>query len=389
MPAASHTARTAAPAITPVPGAAGTSTTSGAPKCPITGGNRAAFQRHFDHAARAVLDGLLHAGRHFVRLAIAPADPAPAVADDDHAAKLNRRPPLTTAAQRWILMTFRSVRRTGRFGRHWDYCLKCLVSTSLVIGIPTTSIFCSRCYGARTSCRSDTATQNPARPRGPHRPMPPRGRDICTAAVEAHLLDARPPWPARQWPLPTASAAFLLPPYFTSPLSVVSVVAAAASVRPASRRSPGRTCACGCETRSAAAARSCRESACAPAGSGAAALIADWFFVIHSSNSPGAADRRLYTAYSLPHTAYYFVIALPALRRTLRRRSGCPCPCRAPACAPHALRRRTGRPLLVDALDHDVRLVGAGDLQARRNRHVHFVGEADAQLQLFFWTAAR
>ena len=36
-----------------------------------------------DHAARAVLDGLFHAGRHFVGLAVAPADAALAVADDD------------------------------------------------------------------------------------------------------------------------------------------------------------------------------------------------------------------------------------------------------------------------------------------------------------------
>ena len=115
MPAASHTARTAAPAITPVPGLAGTSTTSAAPKCPCTGcGIVLPSSGTVDHVARAVLDGLFHRRRHFVGLAVAPADFAAAVADDHHAVKLKRRPPLTTAAQRRILMTF-SIRSLLRF----------------------------------------------------------------------------------------------------------------------------------------------------------------------------------------------------------------------------------------------------------------------------------
>ncbi len=44
----------------------------------------AAVERDLDHAARAFLDGLLDAGRNFVGLAVAPADLAAAVADDDH-----------------------------------------------------------------------------------------------------------------------------------------------------------------------------------------------------------------------------------------------------------------------------------------------------------------
>ena len=43
-----------------------------------------AVARHFHLAAHAFLDGLLDAGRHFVGLAVAPADLAVAVADDDH-----------------------------------------------------------------------------------------------------------------------------------------------------------------------------------------------------------------------------------------------------------------------------------------------------------------
>ena len=37
--------------------------------------------------------------------------------------------------------------------------------------------------------------------------------------------------------------------------------------------------------------------------------------------------------------------------------------------------------LFVATLDHDVRLIGAGDIQAGRNLFVDFVGEADTQLQ--------
>ena len=49
--------------------------------------NRRAFERHRDHAPHAFLAGLLDAGRHFVGLAVAPADFALAVADDDHRGK--------------------------------------------------------------------------------------------------------------------------------------------------------------------------------------------------------------------------------------------------------------------------------------------------------------
>ena len=65
----------------------------------------AAIQRNFEHAAGAVFDGLFDAGRHFVGLAVAPADFARPLPTTTMAAKLKRRPPLTTAAQRLILMT--------------------------------------------------------------------------------------------------------------------------------------------------------------------------------------------------------------------------------------------------------------------------------------------
>ena len=54
MPAASQTARTAAPAITPVPGAAGTKHHVGGAEAAFDRvRNRRAVERHVDHAARA------------------------------------------------------------------------------------------------------------------------------------------------------------------------------------------------------------------------------------------------------------------------------------------------------------------------------------------------
>ena len=82
MPAASQTARTAEPAITPVPGAAGTSFTLGGAEAAQHGmRDRRALQRNGQHLPRAVLDGLFHGGRHFVGLAVSPAHLAAAVAD--------------------------------------------------------------------------------------------------------------------------------------------------------------------------------------------------------------------------------------------------------------------------------------------------------------------
>ena len=45
--------------------------------------------------------------------------------------------------------------------------------------------------------------------------------------------------------------------------------------------------------------------------------------------------------------------------------------------------------LLIDPLDDDMVLVGAGDLQPFRNRFVDFVGEAGPYLQYLAATAAR
>ena len=86
MPTASHTARTAAPAMTPVPGLAGSRTTSEAPKWPMTGWAIVLpSSGTVDHAALAIFHGLFDRRRHFVRFAVAAADFAAAVADHDHA----------------------------------------------------------------------------------------------------------------------------------------------------------------------------------------------------------------------------------------------------------------------------------------------------------------
>ena len=83
--AASQTARTAAPAITPVPGAGRHEHHLGRAEVALRpcAGWCVPCQVDGDHAAGAVLDGLFDGGRHFVGLAVAPADLALAVADDD------------------------------------------------------------------------------------------------------------------------------------------------------------------------------------------------------------------------------------------------------------------------------------------------------------------
>ena len=88
MPAASTTARTAPPAMMPVPSGAGFSSTLPAPKLPTIGcGIVVPVQRHADQVLLGRLDALLDGRRHFLRLADAEADDAVAVADDDQRAE--------------------------------------------------------------------------------------------------------------------------------------------------------------------------------------------------------------------------------------------------------------------------------------------------------------
>ena len=82
-PITSNTARIGPPAMMPVPSEAGCMNTLVAPCRPITAWCSVPFFRlHLDHLAARLFHRLLHRDRHFLRLALAHADAAVAVADD-------------------------------------------------------------------------------------------------------------------------------------------------------------------------------------------------------------------------------------------------------------------------------------------------------------------
>ena len=84
MPAASRTARTVPPAMTPVPSPAGLSSTRPAPKCPSTScGMVVADERDLEEVLLRLVAALADRLGDLVRLAEADADVAVAVADDD------------------------------------------------------------------------------------------------------------------------------------------------------------------------------------------------------------------------------------------------------------------------------------------------------------------
>ena len=103
MPAASTTARTPPPAITPVPGAAGFSSTREAPNF-----SRSRAESSCRPAAREImrllgrLDALADRIRHLAGLAEADADAPLPSPTTTMVPKLKRRPPLTTLATRLI-----------------------------------------------------------------------------------------------------------------------------------------------------------------------------------------------------------------------------------------------------------------------------------------------
>ena len=107
MPASSSTARTPPPAITPVPGEAGfSSTRAGAEDAGHLVGDRGAVHRDPEQVLLGALDALLDRDRHLVRLAVADADDfdfsSPTTTS---AVNEKRRPPLTTFATRLISTT--------------------------------------------------------------------------------------------------------------------------------------------------------------------------------------------------------------------------------------------------------------------------------------------
>ena len=88
MPADSTIARTAPPAMTPVPSEAGLSSTWPAPKWPTTAcGIVVPAERHADHVLLRHLDALLDGRRHFLGLAEPKPTTPVAVADDDQRAE--------------------------------------------------------------------------------------------------------------------------------------------------------------------------------------------------------------------------------------------------------------------------------------------------------------
>ena len=91
MPASSTQGRTLLPAVTPVPGRAGTRITVLAPLVPLTVcGIVVPFEIHLEHLLAGVLGGLFDGRRHFVGLAIADADVALAIAGDDQCTEAER-----------------------------------------------------------------------------------------------------------------------------------------------------------------------------------------------------------------------------------------------------------------------------------------------------------
>ena len=95
MPAASQTARTAAPAMTPVPGAGRHEDhLRGAEPAVDRVRDGAPLQADRAEAAGGVLGRLVHGRRHFVGLAVAEAHAALAVADDDQGRETEPPAPL-------------------------------------------------------------------------------------------------------------------------------------------------------------------------------------------------------------------------------------------------------------------------------------------------------
>ena len=91
IPASSMQGRTLLPAVTPVPGRAGTSTTVLAPLVPFDHmRNRRALEVHAEHLLAGVLGGFFDGRRNFVGFAVPDADVSAAIAGDDQRAEAER-----------------------------------------------------------------------------------------------------------------------------------------------------------------------------------------------------------------------------------------------------------------------------------------------------------
>ena len=330
MPAASQTARTAAPAITPVPGLAGTSIDVGRAEAPFDRvRNGARLDRESRHAAGAVLDGLFDAGRHFVGLAVAPADLALAVADDDHGGEAE--PPAAFdhgGAALDLDRPCRSIRRhdsesfatmldtrLGTRGLAPECSMRHLkLQTGFAGGFGQGGHAAVELVLAAVEARpSDAGRQRLAR----RSPCPPPRRPPCCRRISLRrAIACRSCWRHQ-------GAALRVVDHLG-----VNMLVAAEDRQP---RALGRPW-----TR--LRTRKLRRSRCR----------CDGLFVIHGTFAIRWTERsvlRCQRCETATTVLAYFGHRLAGLAADLlRRRSGCPCLCTARACARPAPRRQTGRP---------------------------------------------
>ena len=189
MPAASTTARTAPPAITPVPSGAGLSRTRPAPNSPMTSwGMVVPVQGDGDDVLLCVLKTLADCLGNFARLAEAVADAALAVANDAQRGELHDAAALDGLAD----------------AVEGNYLLDELGGSLVLATISSVIIVCHYKFSPflRTS----------GRPHGRPLPVPSRGRDKCSRRGRTRLLRCPSAERALRWLAPIFFAASQLPP---------------------------------------------------------------------------------------------------------------------------------------------------------------------------------
>jgi hypothetical protein len=178
MPADSQTARTAAPAMIPVPGLAGNRITFEVPLQPST--RWGIVPETTGTSTRFFIPSLIAfstAGGTSLALPYPqPTLPFP-LPTTTSPAKLNRRPPFTTVAHRRTFTTF-SVNSPPALDSLPDAAFVATISLPL----------CVECL------------RIPNRPRERHRLTPPPGRDIGRVRDQNRPAIRRRPWPVRQLP---------------------------------------------------------------------------------------------------------------------------------------------------------------------------------------------
>ena len=308
-PASSRMTRAAPPAMTPVPGAAGFSSTRPAPVSPMTGWVMVrAGERHVEQVLLGLFGALLDGQRHLLGLAVAEADPAVAVADHD---ERGEREPTTALDDLGDAVDVDDPRLAQPAG----------VDGAVVGGVRNSLTLPSElqtCFAGGVGDRGDAAVvEEPT-------------------AVEHDLARRRRPWPARRRALPTLGW-----PRRRSR----RCRRRAGRPRP-SRRRP----ACGRRRRRSPAATMClfeRNTA----RRGRAAV--PWIFL---RTRRWRMTRPCATLLcDLAHRLLTSCRSCRPCGGPARRRSGRPCPCRARACGSSGCWRPPGRrlslsmPVTIDA----------------------------------------